>query len=100
MLPLGDCCALQFHVPTGGTGEGVHGPVHHMNYTNHTLSDHLGPKHATDTVLADPLILHSESWQLLAGGSSAEQKTLTHYALWENSVCVDDSLGWALRVMV
>lgn len=100
MLPLGDCCALQLHVSTGGDGQDVYGPVHHMRYTNHALSDHLKPKHTPDTVLAHPLSLQTftEPCQLLAGRSGAEQKTLTHHALWENSVCVRyDAWGWALK---
>lgn len=90
MHPLGDRCALQLHVPTGGGGQDMCGPVLHMKYTNHALSDCTGPKHTPDTVLVNPFILQTftEPCQLLAGKSRAEKKTLTHHVLWENSVCV------------
>lgn len=82
MLPLGDYCALQLHVPTGGGGQDVRGPVHHMRHTNHAVRP---PRTQTHTGHCScrpthPTYIHS-TLPIAGRRSGAEQKTLTHHAL-------------------
>lgn len=78
----GDYCALQLHVPTGGGGQDVRGPVHYMRHTNHAVrpprtQTYTGHRSCRPT---HPTHIH-RALPIAGTRSGAEQKTLTHHAL-------------------
>lgn len=82
MLPLVDCCALEFHILIGGDevpGQSTLPAI--LTTVCQIIQD------SSIRLTLFPLIhIPQTSWRLLGGRSAAEQKALTSHALWENSI--------------